>query len=122
MLNMSQSDYTRLFISKPIALRLLYLLTYFTLRAYCLFYNLFCIKRLLSSNSTYFRYFTSRFTRTIHVIHRYAGCLSLHASCILARAILLPCAIRRGHSRRSQALVPMVLPTYGNLVQISFTV
>ena len=36
MLNMSQSDYTRLFISKPIALRLL--LTYFTLRAYCLFY------------------------------------------------------------------------------------
>jgi hypothetical protein len=41
MLSMSQSDYTRLFISKPIALRLLYLLTYFTLRAYCLFYNLF---------------------------------------------------------------------------------
>ena len=47
MLNMSQSDYTRLFISKPIALRLLYLLTYFTLRAYCLFYNLFCISRLV---------------------------------------------------------------------------
>jgi len=39
MLNMSHSDYTRLFISKPIALHLLYLLTYFTFhatRAYCL--------------------------------------------------------------------------------------
>jgi hypothetical protein len=40
MLNMSHSDYTRLFIScKPIArFTSVYLLTYFTLRAYCLFY------------------------------------------------------------------------------------
>lgn len=36
MFNMSHSDYTRLFISKPIALDLLYLLTYFTLPAYSL--------------------------------------------------------------------------------------